>query len=80
VVVANLYFGRSVLILITLAMLLSFLLAPLVNLLRRIHLGRVPSVLLAVRFRHPSRQRWLAGRTPLTYYPSRAENSATRCV
>ena len=33
---------------ITLAMLLSFLLAPLVNLLRRMHLGRVPSVLLAV--------------------------------
>jgi predicted PurR-regulated permease PerM len=48
VVVAGLYFGRSVLIPITLAMLLSFLLAPLVNLLRRMHLGRVPSVLLAV--------------------------------
>jgi predicted PurR-regulated permease PerM len=48
VVVAGLYFGRSVLIPITLAMLLSFLLAPLVNLLRRIHLGRIPSVLLAV--------------------------------
>ena len=48
VVVAGLYFGRSVLIPITLAMLLSFLLAPLVNLLRRVHLGRVPSVLLAV--------------------------------
>lgn len=48
VVVAGLYFGRSVLIPITLAMLLSFLLAPLVNLLRRVHLGRVTSVLLAV--------------------------------
>ncbi len=48
VVVAGLYFGRSVLIPITLAMLLSFLLAPLVNLLRRMHLGRVPAVLLAV--------------------------------
>ena len=48
VVVAGLYFGRSVLIPITLAMLLSFLLVPLVNLLRRMHLGRVPSVLLAV--------------------------------
>jgi predicted PurR-regulated permease PerM len=48
VVVAGLYFGRSVLIPITLAMLLSFLLAPLVNVLRRMHLGRVPSVLLAV--------------------------------
>jgi predicted PurR-regulated permease PerM len=33
---------------ITLAVLLSFLLAPLVNLLRRVHLGRIPSVLLAV--------------------------------
>src|ERR1700761_4664680 len=48
VVVAGLYLGRTVLIPITLAVLLSFVLAPLVNLLRRIHLGRVPSVLLAV--------------------------------
>src|SRR4051812_50143274 len=48
VVVAGLYLGRTVLIPITLAVLLSFMLAPLVNLLRRIHLGRVPSVLLAV--------------------------------
>ena len=48
IVVAGLYLGRSVLIPITLAMLLSFLLAPAVNLLRRIHLGRVLSVLLAV--------------------------------
>ena len=48
VVVAGLYLGRSMLIPITLAVLLSFLLAPLVNLLRRLHLGRVPSVLLAV--------------------------------
>jgi len=48
VVVAGLYLGRTVLIPITLAVLLSFLLAPLVNLLRRIHLGRVPSVLFAV--------------------------------
>ena len=48
VVVAGLYLGRSMLIPITLAVLLSFLLAPLVNLLRRVHLGRVPSVLLAV--------------------------------
>lgn len=48
VVVAGLYLARSVLIPITLAMLLSFLLAPLVNLLRRMHLGRVPSVLLSV--------------------------------
>jgi predicted PurR-regulated permease PerM len=48
VVVAGLYLGRTVLIPITLAVLLSFLLAPLVNLLRRIHLGRVLSVLVAV--------------------------------
>src|SRR5690242_18667069 len=48
VVVAGLYLGRTVLIPITLAVLLSFMLAPLVNLLRRIHLGRVPSALLAV--------------------------------
>jgi predicted PurR-regulated permease PerM len=48
VVVAGLYLGRTVLIPITLSVLLSFLLAPLVNLLRRIHLGRVPSVLVAV--------------------------------
>jgi len=48
VVVAGLYLGRSVLIPITLAVILSFVLAPLVNLLRQIHLPRVPSVLLAV--------------------------------
>src|SRR6185437_4652302 len=48
VVVAGLYLGRSMLIPITLAVLLSFLLAPLANLLRRLHLGRIPSVLLAV--------------------------------
>jgi predicted PurR-regulated permease PerM len=48
VVVAGLYLGRAVLIPITLAVLLSFLLAPIVNLLRRIHLGRVLSVIVAV--------------------------------
>lgn len=48
VVVAGLYLGRSVLIPITLAMLLSFLLAPFVNMLRRLYLGRVPSVVIAV--------------------------------
>ncbi len=48
VVVAGLYLGRSVLIPITLAMLLSFLLAPMVGLLRRLYCGRVPSVLIAV--------------------------------
>lgn len=46
--VAILYFGRTVLIPVTLALLLAFLLAPLVSLLRRAHLGRVPSILLGV--------------------------------
>jgi predicted PurR-regulated permease PerM len=48
VVVSGLYVGRQVLIPITLAMLLSFLLAPLVGLLRRLYFGRVMSVLVAV--------------------------------
>jgi predicted PurR-regulated permease PerM len=48
VVVAALYFAREVLIPITLAVLLSFLLAPVASLLRRLHVPRTPSVLLAV--------------------------------
>ncbi len=48
VVIAALYFAKEVLIPITLAILLSFILAPLVALLRRTHLPRVPAVLLAV--------------------------------
>jgi predicted PurR-regulated permease PerM len=48
VVVAGLYLGREVLIPITLAILLSFVLAPLVEVFRRIHPGRVLSVVLAV--------------------------------
>jgi predicted PurR-regulated permease PerM len=48
VCVAGLYFAREVLIPITLSVLLSFLLAPLVNLLRAVRLGRVASVLVAV--------------------------------
>lgn len=47
-IVATLYFGREVLVPITLALLLAFVLAPLVDLLRRTHLGKVPSVLLGV--------------------------------
>jgi len=47
-IVAILYFGREVLVPVTLALLLAFLLAPLVGLLRRAHLRRTPSVLLAV--------------------------------
>jgi predicted PurR-regulated permease PerM len=48
VVVGGLYFGRAVLIPITLAVLLSFLLAPLVGLLRRLHFGQLPSIFVAV--------------------------------
>ncbi|HZF44653.1 MAG TPA: AI-2E family transporter, partial [Sphingomonadaceae bacterium] len=48
VVVAALYLARDVLVPIMLAVLLSFLLTPLANLLRRLHLGRVPAVLVAV--------------------------------
>ena len=48
VIVAALYYGREVLIPITLAVLLSFVLSPLVELLRRAWLGRTVSVVLAV--------------------------------
>ena len=48
VVVAGLYLGREVLIPITLAVLLSFILAPLANVLRRVGLRRLPSVLAAI--------------------------------
>src|SRR5215472_13741553 len=48
VVVAALYYGRGVLIPITLAVLLSFVLSPLVELLRRARLGRILSVIFAV--------------------------------
>ncbi len=45
--VAILYFGKEVLVPVTLALLLAFVLAPLVNLLRRLRFGRVPAALLA---------------------------------
>lgn len=48
VVVAALYFGQDVLIPITLAVLLSFVLSPLVDLLQRIGLWRAPAVILSV--------------------------------
>ncbi|MGI4984098.1 MAG: AI-2E family transporter [Janthinobacterium lividum] len=48
VIVCALYFGRDVLIPIILAVLLSFLVAPLVGILRRFHFGQVPSVIVAV--------------------------------
>jgi predicted PurR-regulated permease PerM len=47
VVIAGLYLGREVLVPITLALLLSFLLAPLVGLLRRARLPKTASVLMA---------------------------------
>jgi predicted PurR-regulated permease PerM len=47
VVIAGLYLGREVLVPIVLALLLSFLLAPLVDLLRRIYLPRTAAVLVA---------------------------------
>src|ERR1700720_1075521 len=48
IVVAALFFAREVLIPVTLAMRLSFVLSPLVELLRRVWLGRILSVVLAV--------------------------------
>lgn len=48
VVIAALYYGREVFIPLVLAILLSFVLAPVVSFLRRIYLGRVPSVIIAV--------------------------------
>lgn len=48
--VATLYFGRDIFIPFTLAILFSFLLAPLVNWLRRIRIPRVPAVILVVTF------------------------------
>jgi len=47
-VVAGLYFGHDVLVPITLAVLLSFVLAPITVLFEKLYLGRVASVLLAV--------------------------------
>jgi predicted PurR-regulated permease PerM len=46
VVIAGLYFARDVLIPITVAGLLSFLLAPLVSIVRRTRIGRVASVIV----------------------------------
>ncbi len=49
-VVAALYFAREVLVPFAVAVLLSFLLAPAVRFLRRLHAGRVSSVALTVIF------------------------------
>jgi predicted PurR-regulated permease PerM len=48
VVLTLLYLGRDVLIPLTLALMLSLLIAPLIRLLRRIRLGQTPAVLVAV--------------------------------
>ncbi|WP_083671885.1 AI-2E family transporter [Sphingomonas montana] len=48
VVVGALYFAQDVLIPITLSVMLSFVLAPLVNMMQRLGLWRAPSVVLAV--------------------------------
>jgi predicted PurR-regulated permease PerM len=48
VAIGALYFGRAVLMPITLAVLLSFVLAPFSTALRRAGLGRVPSVIASV--------------------------------
>src|SRR5918997_2498374 len=46
-VLAALYIGREVFLPIVIAVLLAFVLAPFVDLLRRLRLGRVPSVVIA---------------------------------
>jgi len=48
IAVGALYFAREVFVPLALAILLSFALGPLVMLLRRWHLGRAPSVIIAV--------------------------------
>jgi predicted PurR-regulated permease PerM len=48
--VATLYFGRDIFVPFTLAILLSFLLAPVVNWLRHIRIPRAPAVIMVVTF------------------------------
>src|SRR5688572_12034783 len=48
VVLAALYFGREVFLPIVFAVLLGFVIAPFVDVLRRWRLGRVPSVIIGV--------------------------------
>ena len=48
VVVGGIYFGRPVLMPLALAVLMSFALAPLVSLLKRLRLGNVPAVLVSL--------------------------------
>ena len=48
VIVASLYFGRDIFVPLALSILLSFALAPPVRWLHRIHVPRLPSVLIVV--------------------------------
>lgn len=48
VVIALLYFGREIFVPIALAFVLSFLLSPLVGFLQKLHIPRIPSVLIVV--------------------------------
>jgi len=48
--IATLYFGRQIFIPLALALVLDFLLTPLVSLLERARLGRVPAVLVVLIF------------------------------
>ena len=48
IVVGAIYFGRDLFVPLVLAVLLAFVLAPVVRLLRRLRLGRAPSVMIAV--------------------------------
>ena len=58
VTVAALYLARDVLVPIMLAVLLSFILSPVVELLRRIRLPRLPAVVLAVLLALGVSRRW----------------------
>ena len=48
VVVATIYFGRPLLVPLALSILMAFALAPVVEFLRRLRLGRIPGVILTV--------------------------------
>ena len=48
ILVAAIYFGRDLFVPLTLAVLLAFVLAPVVRVLRRARIGRAPSVMVAV--------------------------------
>jgi predicted PurR-regulated permease PerM len=48
VVVATIYFGRPLLVPLALSILMAFALAPVVEYLRRLRLGRIPGVILTV--------------------------------